>query len=101
MEETLKLALNYGLGMVLSVGIAIVFFLYARDKDRQSYEREKILMKFMEDHSLVTQKLIEESVRKQETIAGYQRQEHESIIGSLGLVKDSLNSLNNSILKRG
>lgn len=98
MEDFLKLAVNYGLGMFFSVAIAITFFLYARDKDRQSYAREQALMKFMEEHSLVTQKLVEDNITTQKEIARYQRQEHEGIMGAIGLVKDSLNSLNNSII---
>lgn len=98
MEDFLKLAVNYGLGIFFAVGISITFFLYARDKDRQSYARELALMKFMEEHSLATQKLVEESIEKNSDIARYQRQEHEAIMTSINLVKDSLNSLNNNII---
>lgn len=98
MEDLLKLAVNYGLGIFFAVGIAVAFFLYARDKDKQSYARELALMKFMEDHSLATQKAVEDNIDKQMEIARYQRQEHESIMGSIALVKDALNSLNNNII---
>lgn len=98
MEDFLKLAVNYGLGIFFAVGISITFFLYARDKDRQSYSRELALMKFMEEHSLVTQKLVEDHISKQAEISRYQRQEHEAITASMNLVRDSLNSLNNSII---
>lgn len=103
MEDFLKLAVNYGLGILFSVGIAITFFLYAQEKDRQSYARELALMKFMEDHSLQTQKIVEDNIEKQTEIAKHQRQEHESIMASINLVRDSLNSLNNNIInmKRG
>lgn len=101
MEDILKLAVNYGLGMLFSVGIAVTFFLYARDINRQSYSRELKLMEFMEKHSLVTQKIVEENITKQIEIARYQRQEHESIMTAIGLVKDSLNSLNNNIINQG
>ncbi len=98
MEDLLKLAVNYGLGIFFAIGISITFFLYARDKDRQSYSRELALMKFMEEHSLKTQKMVEDNINNQNEIARFQRQEHESIMGAIGLVKDSLNSLNNNII---
>ncbi len=98
MEELLKMAVNYGLGIFLAVGIAISFLLFVRDKDKQSYEREQKLMKFMEEHSLVTQNMLETNIEKQADVARYQRQEHEAIMASIGLVKDSLNSLNNSFI---
>lgn len=94
MEDMLKLAVNYGLGIFFAVGISIAFFLYAREKDKQSYSRELALMKFMEDHSLVTQKVVEENIEKQLQIAGYQRQEHEAILSGLKSVTESLNALN-------
>ncbi len=31
MEDLLKLAVNYGLGIFFSIGISIAFLLYARD----------------------------------------------------------------------
>lgn len=103
MEDLLKMAVNYGLGIFFAVGIAIAFFLYARDKDRQSYARELTLMKFMEEHSLKTQELVSNNIDKQVEVARFQRQEHESIMASINLVRDSLNSLNNNIInyKRG
>ncbi len=93
MEEFLKLAVNYGLGIFLAVGIGVAFYLHLRDNFKQSVIREERLMKFMEEHSLVTQKMVEENIKKQDVIAGYQRQEHELMLGTLGLIKDSLNSL--------
>lgn len=101
MEDFLKLAVNYGLGMFLAVGIAVVFFLHLRDKDRQSVAREERLMRFMEEHSLVTQKIVEDNIKNQDIIAKYQREEHSAMLGTLGLIKDSLNSLNINIIKEG
>lgn len=98
MEDLLKLAVNYGLGIFFAVGIAVAFFLYARDKDKQSYARELALMKFMEEHSLKTQGMVSDNIDKQAEVARYQRQEHESIMVSINLVRDSLNSLNNNII---
>ncbi len=101
MEDLLKLAVNYGLGIFFAVGIAVAFFLYARDKDRQSYSRELALMKFMEEHSLKTQGLVEDSIAKQQEVWRFQRQEHEAMMASISLCKDSLNSLNNNIINSG
>ena len=98
MEDLLKLAVNYGLGILFSVGIAVCFYLFATRKDEQSYDRELRLMKFMEEHSLKTQQLMEDNINKQVEVARYQRQEHEAIMGAIGLVKDSLHSLNNNII---
>lgn len=98
MEDLLKLAVNYGLGIFFAVGISVAFYLYAKDQNKQSYARELALMKFMEDHSLVTQNLVKENIQNQARVAQYQRQEHEAIMGAIGLVKDSLNSLNNNII---
>lgn len=98
MEEFLKLAVNYGLGIFFAVGIAVVFFLYAREKDRESHDREIALMDFIKEHSLATKQLVKDNIASQQDIARYQRQEHESIIGTLGLLKDSINSLNNNII---
>lgn len=98
MEDLLKLAVNYGLGILFSVGIAITFYLWASKINDQSYEREKTLMRFMEEHSLQTQKMLEDNINKQNEVAGYQRKEHENLMAGLGLVRDSLNSLNNNII---
>lgn len=98
MEDLMKLAVNYGLGIFFAVGISIAFYLYAKDQNKQSYSRELMLMKFMEDHSIKTQKIVEDNIDKQTEVARYQRQEHEAIMASIGLVKDSLNSLNNNII---
>ena len=97
MEDILKLAVNYGLGILFAVGIAVCFYLYASKKDEHGYDRELRLMKFMEEHSVKTEKLLEDNINKQIEVARFQRQEHEAIIGSIGLLRDSLNFLNNNI----
>jgi len=98
MEDILKLAVNYGLGILFSVGIAVCFYLFANKKDDQSYDRELRLMKFMEEHSLKTQQLMEDNINKQAEVARYQRQEHEAIMKSIELLNSSLGSLNNNII---
>ncbi len=98
MEDLLKLAVNYGLGIFFSIGISVAFFLFARDTNRQSYSRELSLMKFMEEHSLSTQNIVKDNIATQLDIAKYQRQEHEGIMAAIALVKDSLNQLNQNII---
>ncbi len=93
MEDFLKLAVNYGLGIFFAVGISIAFFLYAREKDKQSYARELALMSFMEEHSLKTQTLVESNIMNQSNIAALQKQEHDLLLQGLKTATETLNML--------
>jgi len=98
MEDFLKLAVNYGLGMFFAIGISITFFLYAREKDKQSYARELALMHFMEEHSLKTQKMVEDNINRQMEVAKFQKQEHESIMAGLALINTAIGTYNNNLI---
>lgn len=97
MEEILKLAVNYGLGIVFSIGIAVAFFSHLRDDKKQSLDREERLMRFLESHSLVTQRLIAEhdaravaACKTTEDANRFQREEHTKILEVLDGICTSL-----------
>lgn len=93
-EDLLKLAVNYGLGMLLSVGIAVVFFLHLKDERKEANAREEWFKNYIETKNLTLVGVLQEHIKEDKQTAIYQRQEHEQMIGALGLIKDSLNSLN-------